>query len=50
MLCLVDAETHKLIEDFHGGVCGGHYSKKTTIHKILKAGFYRPTLFGNVHS
>lgn len=50
LLCLVEGKTHKVIEEFHGGVCGGHYSWKTTAHKILKAKFYWPTLFGEVHS
>lgn len=46
LLCLVEGENHKVIEEFHGGVCGGHYNWKTTSHKILKARFYWPTLFG----
>eukprot|EP00253_Pinus_taeda_P009640 PITA_09640 len=50
LLCLVEGETHEVIEDFHGGVCGGHYNWKTTTHKILKAGFYWPTLFRDVYS
>jgi hypothetical protein len=39
LLCLVEGETHEVIEDFHGGFCGGHYSWKATTHKILKARF-----------
>ena len=50
MLCLVEGETHKVIGEYYGGVCGGHYNWKATTHKILKAGFYWPTLFGNVHN
>jgi hypothetical protein len=34
--------------DFHGGLCGGHYFWKTTAHKILRAGYYWPTLFPDV--
>jgi len=49
LLCLVEGETQKVIEEFHRGVCGGHYSWKTTAHKILKTGLYWPTLFGSVH-
>lgn len=50
LLCLVEGETHKVIGEFHGGVCGGNYIWKTTTHKILKVGFYWSTLFGDVHS
>lgn len=50
LLCLVEGKTHKVNEEFYGGVCGGHYIWKTTTHKILKVGFYWPALFGNVHS
>lgn len=39
LLCLVEGETHEVIKDFHGGVCGEHYSWKTTAHKIFKVGF-----------
>jgi len=44
----VEGETHKEIEEFHEGVCGGNYSWNTTAHKILKVGFYWATLFGDV--
>jgi len=47
---MIEGKTNKVIEDFHGGVCGGHYSWKTITHKILKVGFYWLTLFRNVHS
>lgn len=26
-------------------ICGGHYPAQTTAHKILRAGYYWPTLF-----
>ena len=34
--------------EFHEGICGGHYNWRATTHKILKAGFYWPKLFGDV--
>lgn len=37
LLCLVEGETHKVIKDFHGGVCGGHYSWNTAAHNSLKS-------------
>jgi hypothetical protein len=32
------------MKDFHNGDCGGHLYWKTTTNKILRAGFYWPTL------
>ena len=38
-------EAKEKIEEFHKGDCGGHLYWKTTTHKILRVGFYWPTLF-----
>jgi hypothetical protein len=43
-------EAENIIEQLHSGVCGGHFFTKTTAHKILRAGYYPPTLFSDVHS
>jgi hypothetical protein len=43
--CLNPQEAHKVMFDFHSGLCGGHHFWKTTTDKILRAGHYRPTLF-----
>eukprot|EP00253_Pinus_taeda_P029218 PITA_29218 len=37
------------MEDFHGGECGGHLFWKSTANKILRAGYYWPTLFADVY-
>ena len=29
----------------HRRVCGGHFSAKTTTHKILRAGYFWPIVF-----
>ena len=29
----------------HSGICGGHYMEKTTAHKVMRAGFWWPSLF-----
>ena len=31
--------------ELHDGPAGGHFSGDTTSHKILRAGYYWPTLF-----
>lgn len=38
------------MEDFHGGECGGHLFRKSTVNKILRAGYYWPTLFADFFS
>ena len=47
--CLVEEEAKQVMEDFHKGDCGGHLSLKTTTNKILRAGYYWPTLFADVY-
>ena len=47
--CLVEEEAKKVMEDFHKGDCGGHHFWKTTANKILRAGYYWPTLFADVY-
>ena len=45
---LLKNESDKVLQEFHGGDCGGHLYWKTTIDKILRVGFNFPTLFGDV--
>ena len=37
-------EEHPIIilDEMHNGVCGGHYMKKTTTHKVISARFGGP--------
>ena len=46
---LVEEEAKQVMEDFHKGDCGHHHFWKTTENKILRAGYYWPTLFADVH-
>lgn len=46
--CLIESETNKIMEEFHAGDCGGHLYWKSTVDKILRAGYYWPTLFSDV--
>jgi hypothetical protein len=43
--CLDPLQAQKVMFDFHSSLCGGHHFWKTTAHKILRAGYYWPTLF-----
>jgi hypothetical protein len=45
----VGGEVEKTIREFHKGDCGGHHYWKTTVHKILRAGFYWPSIFSDVY-
>lgn len=47
--CLVEEEAKKVMEDFHKGDCRGHHFWKTMANKILRAGYYWPTLFADVY-
>eukprot|EP00253_Pinus_taeda_P024330 PITA_24330 len=43
-------QSMEVVQQFHSSMCGGHHYWKTTAHKILRAGYYWPTLFSNVFS
>ena len=44
-----DDDEYILIE-LHDGLAGGHFSEETTSHKVLRAGYYWPTLFKDAHA
>ena len=46
--CLTMNETNNVMKEFHAGDCGGHLYWKSTADKILRAGFYWPSLFADV--
>jgi hypothetical protein len=39
-----------LLKELHAIVCGGHFSAKTTTHKIMRLRYYWPTLFTDMHA
>jgi hypothetical protein len=47
--CMDPQEVDRIMVEFHSDLCGGHYSWKTTTHKILRTGYYWLTLFVDVH-
>jgi hypothetical protein len=47
--CLLEEDTEQAIKEFHKGDCGGHHYWKTTVHKILRVGFYWPSIFADVY-
>eukprot|EP00253_Pinus_taeda_P029852 PITA_29852 len=49
LLRFLDKEqSMEVMYQFHSSICGGHHYWKTTTHKILRAGYYWPTLFSDV--
>jgi hypothetical protein len=46
---LEEEEAEKTTREFHKGDCGGHNYWKTTVHKILRVGFYWPNIFSDVY-
>ena len=47
--CLPEPKAEKIKQEFHAGECGGHLIWKATANKILRAGYYWPTRFNDVH-
>ena len=47
--CLLENESQQTIEYFHKGDCEGHHYWKVTTNKILRVGFYWPSLFFDVY-
>eukprot|EP00253_Pinus_taeda_P025531 PITA_25531 len=47
--CLVEKEAKQVMEDCHQGDYGDHLFWKSTTNKILRSGYYWPTLFVDVY-
>eukprot|EP00253_Pinus_taeda_P024756 PITA_24756 len=48
--CLEISEDDKILQELHDGPASGHYTGDATAHKILRAGYYWPTLFKDSHN
>lgn len=46
--CVTEEEAKALVEEFHHGTCGGNLYWKVTVNKILREGFYWPTIYVDV--
>lgn len=47
--CVSEPETSKILVACHDGTCGGHFSGRLTAQKILRAGYFWPTMFRDAH-
>eukprot|EP00253_Pinus_taeda_P011565 PITA_11565 len=43
--CLTFEEAERVLNDCHSGACGGHMSGYATTQKILRAGYFWPSIF-----
>jgi len=43
--CLTIEEAERVLNDCHSGACGGHMSGYATAQKILRAGYFWPSIF-----
>jgi hypothetical protein len=50
MRCLEKDEEEKVLLELHAGEAGGHFGGDTTVHKVLRAGYYWPTIFRDAHA
>jgi transposase InsO family protein len=42
--CVMEVERPLILSEAHEGIAGGHYAGKETMHKVLRAGLWWPTL------
>ena len=47
--CVPESEFQSILTFCHSLACGGHFSGKKTVAKMLQSGFYWPTLFKDAH-
>ena len=48
--CLEKEESDLVLTQLHDGPASGHFGGDTTAHKILRAGYFWPTLFKDAHA
>ena len=42
--CVEEEEAKYVLEEVHGGVCGNHMGAKSLVQKIMRAGYFWPTM------
>ena len=47
--CMSQVEVPDILEAYHNSACRGHFLGQLTGHKILRAGYFWPTLFQDLH-
>jgi len=49
LTCVASEDGAKLMSELHEGICGSHIGGRALSHKILRAGYYWPTLRQDCH-
>ena len=42
--CLVPEEAEYVIREVHEGICGNHSGARSLVHKLIRVGYYCPTM------
>lgn len=50
VLCLDQDQSKEVVRELHEGICGGNFTTHMTTNKILRTGYYWPTLFRDAHA
>ena len=45
--CLTPNEANYVLREIHEGACGNHSEARSLIHKVVRAGYYWPTVQAN---
>jgi hypothetical protein len=48
--CLKREDADKVLKEIHDGPAGGLFAGNTTAHKIMRVGYYWPTMFKDAHT
>ena len=48
--CLEKDDVEHILTELHDGLASSHFSGETTAHKVLRAGYYWPTLLRDAHA
>jgi hypothetical protein len=50
LICVDEKKAQELMREFHEGICGGNFAPTTNAHKIIRDGFYWPSIFRDSYS
>ena len=42
--CLIPEEADYVMQEVHKGICGNHSGSRSLVHKLIRAGYYWPTI------
>ena len=48
--CLSSKEADYIMREVHEGICGNHSESRSLVHKLVRAGYYWPTMLKDAHA